>query len=93
MNMTNQYRRAIREKLNTLGRIVSETDSTISVMVNDTEAEAFRRAVQLLPTSTDIKVSPREEGVLVSVDYAHVTTLNESARGADTWINRYSEKP
>ena len=77
MDMFRQYRRAIREKLNTLGRIVSETDSAISVMVNDTQEEAFRRAVQLLPTSTDIKVSPRDEGVLVSVDYAEVTTLNE----------------
>ena len=77
MNMFKQYRSAIREKLNTLGRIVSETDSAISVMVNDTQDEAFRRAVQLLPTSTDIKVSPRDEGVLVSVDYAEVTSLNE----------------
>ena len=77
MNMFKQYKSAIREKLNTLGRIVSETDSAISVMVNDTQEEAFRRAVQLLPTSTDIKVSPRDEGVLVSVDYAEVTTLNE----------------
>ena len=77
MNMFKQYRSAIREKLNTLGRIVSETDSAISVMVNDTQEEAFRRAVQLLPTSTDIKVSPRDEGVLVSVDYAEVTSLNE----------------
>ena len=77
MNMFKQYKSTIREKLNTLGRIVSETDSAISVMVNDTQEEAFRRAVQLLPTSTDIKVSPRDEGVLVSVDYAQVTTLNE----------------
>ena len=77
MDMSQQYRSVIREKLNTLGRIVSETDSTISVMVNDTSEEALRRAVQLLPTSTDIKVSPRDEGVLVSVDYAQVTTLNE----------------
>ena len=77
MNMSRQYRSAIREKLNTLGRIVSETDSRISVMVNDTSKEALRRAVQLLPSSTDIKVSPRDEGVLVSVDYAQVTTLNE----------------
>ena len=77
MNVFKQYRSAIREKLNTLGRIVSETDSAISVMVNDTQDEAFRRAVQLLPTSTDIKVSPRDEGVLVSVDYAEVTSLNE----------------
>ena len=77
MDMSRQYRSAIREKLNTLGRIVSETDSRISVMVNDTSEEALRRAVQLLPSSTDIKVSPRDEGVLVSVDYAQVTTLNE----------------
>ena len=77
MNMFKQYKSTIREKLITLGRIVSETDSAISVMVNDTQEEAFRRAVQLLPTSTDIKVSPRDEGVLVSVDYAQVTTLNE----------------
>ena len=77
MDMFRQYRSAIREKLETLGRIVSETDKAISVMVNDTHEEAFRRAVQLLPSSTDIKVSPRDEGVLVSVDYAQVTTLNE----------------
>ena len=77
MNMVNQYKSAIREAVLTLGRIVNETDNAISVMVNDTQEEAFRRAVQLLPSSTDIKVSPRDEGVLVSVDYAQVTTLNE----------------
>ena len=77
MDMFQQYRRAIREKLNTLGRIASDTDTKISVVVNDTSEEALRRAVQLLPSSTDIKVSPRDEGVLVSVDYAEVTTLNE----------------
>lgn len=77
MDMFRQYRSAIREKLNTLGRIVSDNDSKISVMVNDTSEEALRRAVQLLPSSTDIKVSPRDEGVLVCVDYAEVTSLNE----------------
>ena len=77
MNMRNQYRSAIREKLNMLGRIVSETENKISVIVNDTKDEAYRRAVQLLPSQTRINVAPRDEGILVQVEYAEVTNLNE----------------
>ena len=77
MNMRNQYRRAIREKLNTLGRISSETDDSISVIVNDTKEAAYRRAVQLLPSQTEINIAPRDEGMLVQVKFAEVTNLNE----------------
>ena len=77
MNMRNQYRSAIREKLNTLGRITTETDDSISVIVSDTKEEAYRRAVQLLPSQTEINVAPRDEGILVQVNYAEVTNLNE----------------
>ena len=77
MNMFRQYRRAIREKLNTLGRIAGETDDSISVIVDDTKEEAYRRAVQLLPSQTEINVAPRDEGILVQVKYAEVTNLNE----------------
>ena len=77
MNMRNQYRSTIREKLNTLGRIVSETEDKISVIVDDTKEEAYRRAVQLLPSQTTINVAPRDEGILVQVEYAEVTNLNE----------------
>ena len=78
MDMFQQYRSAIREKLNTLGRIASDTDTKISVVVNDTSEEALSaRSAIAAVTSTDIKVSPRDEGVLVSVDYAEVTSLNE----------------
>ena len=77
MNMRNQYRSAIREKLNTLGRIVSETEDRISIIVDDTKEEAYRRAVQLLPSQTEINVSPCDEGILVQVNYAEVTNLNE----------------
>ena len=77
MNMRNQYRSAIREKLNTLGRIVTETEDSISVMVDDTKEETYRRVVQLLPSQTEINIAPRDEGMLVQVNFAEVTNLNE----------------
>ena len=77
MDMQTQYKRDLREKLELLGRIESETDTQFSVVVNAPQDEAHRRAVTLLASATDIKISPHTEGSLVQVQFAGVSTLNE----------------
>lgn len=77
MNMQQQYRRDLREKLRSLGEVVSETDTQFSVKVQATPEEAHRRVVTLMPSAVDIKASQIEEGTLVEVQFAGVSTLNE----------------
>ena len=78
MDILRVYRRDMREKLETLGEVTSESDDKFSVLVNGTQDEAYRRVVQLIPSAADIKVSPHDEGVVqVDVQFAGVSTLNE----------------
>ena len=76
MNMRNQYKRDLREKLETLGTILSESDNQFSVVVASTPEEAHRRTVALMPSAGDIKVSEHADGALVRLQFEGVSTLN-----------------
>ena len=86
MNMQNLYKRDLREKLETLGTIQSESDNQFSVVVASTPEEAHRRIVALMPSAGDIKVSEHADGALVRSSIRgreYAQRLKGDARGSE----------